>query len=620
MTTSALPPETSTQLEWHDTDEGRCWFADSRHKFQEEGEPDKDLIWQIDLSNNGDSTWIVVETSSELVADIDGYLPEFDDSDAAKAWCQQRENRLLGRDDSELGEPDPDPRSGETIANPVTTADEAGLLGEKPAENITGNITNPAEPPPAKEKSEGIELPACLLRVVGVAAKEEGRYSMTGVLVDVDAANGIVRTISTDGRCMIVAKSNRGVFDDDVSIIVPGNIARNAARIASIRGTRDERAVVTILKGKKKHWKLTAYTGDGTVDFDWTDNPDLKFPPYADIIPDYTESAGVGRIGITPDLVASVLTALQKVVGKEPLVRVFLPPNPDRPLKLESQDGDNIHAIAVIMPAAIEEWAAEKPKPEEKPVADIPGQQTIPMADEAWRAKLLVEITGMPSRALKAFANRTPPFETLGQIADFTAAKSHEHGGNNELKDIKGMGPEMAGKVEEAMMGFWRANLNAGKPVAANPSTEALETQGAANASILGGDSGGTDSTVSTAIPDPSAQPPQDDITDASTVEAVAEVPDLLTIRVARRQAGPWCFTATASVNGFEGGPAGDGKSERGWPWTGHYPTRAEAAIAGADAVDEWLPAAKSLNKKQRANRSAIRVELDAFDKRMGSF
>lgn len=119
-------------------------------------------------------------------------------------------------------------------------------------------------------------------------------------------------------------------------------------------------------------------------------------------------------------------------------------------------------------------------------------------------------------------------------------------------------------------------------------------------------------STVTEAKSDASAQPKSDDITDASTVETVARLPDLLHIQVARRGGGPWCFAAYANVD------LGSKDNFSSIAWNGHYGTRVQAAIAGADAIDDWLPTAKALkNRQQRANRSAIRVELDALDKRM---
>ncbi len=94
------------------------------------------------------------------------------------------------------------------------------------------------------------------------------------------------------------------------------------------------------------------------------------------------------------------------------------------------------------------------------------------------------------------------------------------------------------------------------------------------------------------------------------TTSTVANVEGLLKIQVARREAGPWCFSAMAVSNGEVLTAA----------WKGSYPSRAEAAIAAGMAIDEFLPMPQSLkNKTQRENLNAVLDELEKLDKWMRS-
>lgn len=88
----------SIMLQWTETDQGRCFFADSAYKPVVDGEP-KDLIWQLDLSTDDDPAWVVFESSPELLDGlVDVFRPgvmEWKSIDEAKAYCQGRESLLL---------------------------------------------------------------------------------------------------------------------------------------------------------------------------------------------------------------------------------------------------------------------------------------------------------------------------------------------------------------------------------------------------------------------------------------------------------------------------------------------------------------------------------------------
>lgn len=87
-------------LTWQETDEGRCFFADSAYTDREwEGEDGetREFVWQLDKSvedDPADEVWLVIETSPTLTG---ADPPEWKTIDEAQAWCQGREDALLAK-------------------------------------------------------------------------------------------------------------------------------------------------------------------------------------------------------------------------------------------------------------------------------------------------------------------------------------------------------------------------------------------------------------------------------------------------------------------------------------------------------------------------------------------
>lgn len=74
---------------------------------------------------------------------------------------------------------------------------------------------------------------------------------------------------------------------------------------------------------------------------------------------------------------------------------------------------------------------------------------------------------------LTKLAEHRPSLLTVGDIADWCNQRSREHGGNNELSDIAGIGPEKVAQINAAMDPLWFTPAEpAGKPTQNIPATE----------------------------------------------------------------------------------------------------------------------------------------------------
>lgn len=56
---------------------------------------------------------------------------------------------------------------------------------------------------------------------------------------------------------------------------------------------------------------------------------------------------------------------------------------------------------------------------------------------------------------IKKLAENSPPMVTVGDVANWCNQKSTAHGGNNEIKDVKGIGETDAKNIEDALEGVW---------------------------------------------------------------------------------------------------------------------------------------------------------------------
>lgn len=197
-----------------------------------------------------------------------------------------------------------------------------------------------------------VEIPVAMFNVVGGAAKANSRYAIDGVLVETPDGAGRVSVAATDGRRLIVAETDNGLFNQPCRVIVPGDVARSVVKLATC-GANDDVPTATIRVGDDGDCSVTVLTNDGKATLDWQEVTD-PFPPYRDVIPQWGDAPATALIGISPDLVASTLKAMRKTVGTESRVRVYLPPQPDRPLGFESF-GNGLKVLAVVMTVKLEE-------------------------------------------------------------------------------------------------------------------------------------------------------------------------------------------------------------------------------------------------------------------------
>ncbi len=315
---------------------------------------------------------------------------------------------------------------------------------EQTTEQAEGTGDQPVTPTPVS-----LDVPIRMLNTIRVAAKDNGRYAIDGVYVETRDELGLISVAATDGRRLIIAEWNRGLFDDEVHLLIPGMVARNAVHLATRPRGKDDEPMATI-EQDGEDCTLTVFTTAGDVAFHWS-TMELAFPPYRDVVPDWSDSTGLARIGIKPELFYGSLKALQEVVGDDKPVRFYLPNTPDRAIGLEAQDGDIMKALAVIMPVKIEEWT-EQAVGGSQPGEIMPNPiQAVP---EAWRSVLIADLTpALKAGKLKALEENTPPILTMGDMADWQASK-----GDWWIKDVKGFGPGGAEQYEEAAAAYWASH------------------------------------------------------------------------------------------------------------------------------------------------------------------
>jgi hypothetical protein len=220
-----------------------------------------------------------------------------------------------------------------------------------------------------------LEIPVCMLQVVACAAGEPGRYALDAVLVETNDA-GVV-TVASDGRRLLMAEFDRGLFTGDSSVIVPAYIAKMATKLAT--AGRNERPMAKIEVHGDGGF-LSIDTPTGVAKFDWVIQLDAaKFPNYRDVLPVWKGYSGTGVIGLGATLVADTLKAINKVIGTDATIRAYIPKTPTRPIGFEVID-DGLRVLAVVMPVAIPDWVD---KPADTNAAESADEQpTLPGTQE----------------------------------------------------------------------------------------------------------------------------------------------------------------------------------------------------------------------------------------------
>lgn len=284
-----------------------------------------------------------------------------------------------------------------------------------------------------------VEIPVAMFHVVGGAAKENSRYAIDGVLVETPDGAGRVSVAATDGRRLIVAETDNGLFNQPCHVIVPGDVARSVVKLATC-GANDDVPTATIKVDEMGDCSVTVLTNDGKATLDWQEVTD-PFPPYRDVIPKWEDAPATALIGISPELVATTLKAMQKTVGADSRVRVYLPPQSDRPLVFESH-GNDLKVLAVVMPVKIEEWTEQQIQGDH---AVDDGELAKAAADAVWRAVPLVEcLKGVKPAIIEKLEGAG--ITNAGQLADWQG-KDHE-------PKVQGVGDAAIQAIDDAMVEF----------------------------------------------------------------------------------------------------------------------------------------------------------------------
>lgn len=91
-----------------------------------------------------------------------------------------------------------------------------------------------------------------------------------------------------------------------------------------------------------------------------------------------------------------------------------------------------------------------------RPVGGLAQAGSTIVDDNSWREISLADLTPpIKTTVLLRLAENHPPMATIGNSADWTAAKSTVHGGNNELIDVAGIGAKAAESIQAALDHFW---------------------------------------------------------------------------------------------------------------------------------------------------------------------
>lgn len=191
-------------------------------------------------------------------------------------------------------------------------------------------------------------LPKNVLPIVGMASKEEGRYSMCGVLLE-EMRDDSFRLVATDGKKLGIIQgppSGQGVpvaFDpgDSAKYLVPTNVLQQAFKDAGKDGgvrisCRDK--VISIESG-------TAYRAEGEIEG--------RFPDYALVLP---KSDPIAVAMVNADVLISCLKTAAAVAkgvsgGGDPHVRImFFKEN--CPFGVQSANTDGQTFDGIVMPVS----------------------------------------------------------------------------------------------------------------------------------------------------------------------------------------------------------------------------------------------------------------------------
>jgi DNA polymerase III sliding clamp (beta) subunit (PCNA family) len=163
------------------------------------------------------------------------------------------------------------------------------------------------------------------------ASKDETRPHLSAALFKL---NGKATAVATDGhrlaRCEVSA-AGQSVWE----CLVPRDALERAAKNASAKDT------VSVRPGR-----LTI--GDVAVPF--AENPEVKFPPYEQVIPRDRPEKGHGGVALNTAYLASLNVIGKAIDGRTPSARVFAGDGDLDPVVFEVGAGGDYPWTVVVMP------------------------------------------------------------------------------------------------------------------------------------------------------------------------------------------------------------------------------------------------------------------------------
>lgn len=214
-------------------------------------------------------------------------------------------------------------------------------------------------------------IPKDVCNVAKVAARDETRYAIHGVSLERDV-EGKPWAVATDGRRLIAATWTEDPGEEypagagDVShvsgfkALVPSKDFRDAGKLAAKGRIVKARPILgNVLVDEK------ATAANGIVPM--AGMPDVgsvrtaapgklkgTFPQWEAVVPEYDGGESVSAV-VNPTLLAGLLDVLAKVdPGREPTVRLTIPRESGRPVRLDTVGTGTVDAKAVLMPITLE--------------------------------------------------------------------------------------------------------------------------------------------------------------------------------------------------------------------------------------------------------------------------
>lgn len=254
----------------------------------------------------------------------------------------------------------------------------------------------------------------------------------------------------------------------------------------------------------------------------------------------------------------------------------------------------------------------EQPKAETAatPAAETPAQETTEnmtkamTPDESWRAVTLAELGLVKPRIVKALTEHTPPLDTLGAIADWSATK-----GQWWATDIMGIGKVAAEEIAEACAGYWAKNphpTQATEEAQPITSEQAVEEIAVANQQLA-------EVAADLGLPTPDTDFDDDRLKPGSE-ETLVNFTDRgeCKIMVGRRIGGPWCHQYRARIGA---------RIHESGGTVGKFPDRGAAIDAAVTEIKAWVGhcSRQGFRGGQLAEADAITRALDTIGQEAGA-